>query len=261
MLALPINNTLPFAESILCWCLANYAFGSDPVRPNQGSRQIPGRTIDRRWFASIALRSIVSALLLAAASGFTSMSIYIAAAIVAGALILPIVRASFIPLRSLAEFELGANGIAVLLLWRICISFSAQTAFSWPSQINANQLAALSIGFAVFIYMIHGGDLFVRGILEKSGGLPVLDESEGGAETYNHGKVIGQIERVIVVLIVMAGNLQALAFFFAAKGLIRSKELDRRPMADYFLLGSLSSFLLGLAGGLLLQRTITWLWK
>src|SRR5260370_15837566 len=109
--------------------------------------------------------------------------------------------------------------------------------------------------------MIHGGDLFVRGILEKSGGLPVLDESEGGAETYNHGKVIGQIERVIVVLIVMAGNLQALAFFFAAKGLIRSKELDRRPMADYFLLGSLSTFLLGLAGGLLLQRTITWLWK
>ncbi len=123
MLALPMNNTLPFAESILCWCLANYAFGSDPVRPNQGAGQIPERTITSRWFASIALRSIVSALLLAAASGFTSMSIYIAAAIVAGALILPIVRARFVPLRSLAEFELGPNGIAVLLLWRICLFF------------------------------------------------------------------------------------------------------------------------------------------
>lgn len=81
------------------------------------------------------------------------------------------------------------------------------------------------------------------------------------AESYTHGRLIGQVERAIVILIVMAGNLQALAFFFAAKGLIRSRELDSRSRVDYLLLGSLSSFLIALAAGLVEQRTMAALWK
>jgi hypothetical protein len=85
---------------------------------------------------------------------------------------------------------------------------------------------------------------------------PRFETSEG----YAHGTMIGQIERLIVVLVVMGGNLQALAFFFAAKGLIRSKELEERARADYFLLGSLASFLVALAAGLILQQVIGHLW-
>ena len=256
-----MTNTLPFAESALCWCLANYAFGADPVRPDQRTEPVVPPVAGGRWLRRVGLRSLFAALLLASTCRFTWLSLCLAAILVIASLIVPQVRARFIPLRLLAEFELCANGIAVFLLWQVCLAFPAQADYVWLPQMSASRLAALCIGLAVFIYMIHGGDLFVRGILEKSGGLPVLDDTAEGIETYNHGKVIGQVERVIVVLIVMAGNLQALAFFFAAKGLIRSKELDRRPMADYFLLGSLSSFLLGLAAGLLLQQTMAWLWR
>jgi hypothetical protein len=59
----------------------------------------------------------------------------------------------------------------------------------------------------------------------------------------------------------MAGNLAALAFFFAAKGLIRSRELEERARVDYLLLGSLISFLIALAAGLILQKTVAILWK
>jgi hypothetical protein len=62
------------------------------------------------------------------------------------------------------------------------------------------------------------------------------------------------------LLVVIGGNLQAPAFFFAAKGLIRSKELEQRARADYFLLGSLASFVVVLAAGLILQRVIGPLW-
>ena len=69
------------------------------------------------------------------------------------------------------------------------------------------------------------------------------------------------MERVIVVLIVMTGNYATLAFFFAAKGLIRSRELEERTLADYFLLGSPSSFLLALVAGMIMQNTIARLCK
>jgi hypothetical protein len=54
-----------------------------------------------------------------------------------------------------------------------------------------------------------------RGLLEKAGGIPspAVLTNEG----YTHGRMIGQVERAIVVLIVMGGSLGALAFFFAAK--------------------------------------------
>ena len=64
-----------------------------------------------------------------------------------------------------------------------------------------------------------------------------------------------------MVLIVLGVTLQTLAFFFAAKGLVRSKELEERTRADYFLLGSLASFLIALAAGLILQKVVAALWQ
>ena len=69
----------------------------------------------------------------------------------------------------------------------------------------------------------------------------------------NHGRLIGNIERLILVLFVANGQYTALAFFFAAKGLIRSKDVERRAWADYLILGSLTSFLVAVVVGLLIQ--------
>jgi hypothetical protein len=69
----------------------------------------------------------------------------------------------------------------------------------------------------------------------------------------NHGRLIGNIERLILVLFVANGQYIALAFFFAAKGLIRSKDVERRAWADYLILGSLTSFLVAVVAGLLIQ--------
>jgi hypothetical protein len=158
-------------------------------------------------------------------------------------------------------FELALCGGAVLSFYLITADSVSRSLPDAGMSLSRDRWSALCAGAALLVYMIRGGNYIVRGILKRAGGMPDAGEPRfEGSEGYAHGTMIGQIERVIVVLVVMGGNLQALAFFFAAKGLIRSKELEERARADYFLLGSLASFLVALIAGLVLQQVIGHLW-
>ena len=185
-----------------------------------------------------------------------------AALVLIGSLAVRWLRRTFIPVHRFLEFEVTANGIAVIGLHLICGGAASWWVPDLGIPLDRGQWSVVCIGAALLVFMIRGGNYMVRGILRRAGGLP--DADEPGFETregYAHGRMIGQVERIIVVLVVMGGSLQALAFFFAAKGLIRSKELEERPRADYFLLGSLASFLVALVAGLILQRVIAGLWR
>jgi hypothetical protein len=255
-----MTDWLLFAESLFVWHLVNYALSTDPVRDDKVHPEIVGDEVRdwRLWLAGVASRSLAAAILVVAAHGFGCTSFLLAGFLFAGSILLPVAR-RLIPVVSLAEFELLANGLAALFIWRVCAHLRAGPATPWLTGLNSSQVSAVFICAALFIYAIRGGSYLVRGILEKAGGIPppaVLTN-----ESYTHGRIIGQVERAIVLLIVMAGNLQALAFFFAAKGLIRSRELEDRARVDYLLLGSLISFLIALASGLILQKTVAVLWK
>jgi len=254
-----MTDLLLFAESLFVWHLVNYALSTDPVRDDKIHPEITGDEARdwRSWLVGVGSRSLAAAILVMAAHGFGRTSFLLAGVLLAGSILLPVVR-RLIPVASLAEFELLANGLAVLSIWRVCAYSHADSAPRWFT-FDSNQASALFICAALCIYAIRGGSYLVRGILEKAGGIPppAILTNQG----YTHGRIIGQVERAIVLLIVMAGNLQALAFFFAAKALIRSRELDERARVDYLLLGSLISFLVALAIGLILQKIVAVSWK
>ena len=66
----------------------------------------------------------------------------------------------------------------------------------------------------------------------------------------SRGKLIGYIERLLVITLTMIGAYPSIAFIIAAKSIARFKQLDDRNWAEYFLLGTLTSILLGLMLGL-----------
>lgn len=72
----------------------------------------------------------------------------------------------------------------------------------------------------------------------------------------SRGKLIGYLERLLVVLLTAAGAYQSIAFIIAAKSIARFKQLNDRNWAEYFLLGTLSSIFLGLVLGLVVQRVL-----
>ena len=255
-----MHDSLLFSESLLFWAVANYSYSSDPARDDEDPHR------QTRWFGvsvppSLVTWSIGIAILLVLISGLGVQQFTVAAVVVIGSLTARWLRRTFVKVRNLMEFEIGLCVIATFLLHLITNAGVARLLPSFGLALSRGQWSVLCTGAALLVYMIQGGNYIVRGILKRAGGMP--DATEPQFETregYAHGRIIGQIERIIVVLVVMGGNLQALAFFFAAKGLIRSKELEERARADYFLLGSLASFVVGLCAGLILQQVIEHLW-
>jgi len=165
-----------------------------------------------------------------------------------------------------------------------------------PGSVSSAQLAAICILTSTLLVVVRGGTYIVRGVLRKSSDLlterrlrrrPALprlskvsfeSDFEGSVTTvaasveepmepavdakeYNRGRLIGDLERIVLTIVVAAGSYAALAFLVAAKGLVRFDEFENnRDFAEYFLIGSLSSVLVALCAGLALRFALLHLW-
>jgi hypothetical protein len=89
----------------------------------------------------------------------------------------------------------------------------------------------------------------------------------GLSEEYNYtifskhdlsrGKLIGYIERLLVLILTFYGSYPAIGFIVAAKSIARFKQMDDRDWAEYFLLGTLTSMLIGIGLGIVLREVLT----
>jgi hypothetical protein len=64
------------------------------------------------------------------------------------------------------------------------------------------------------------------------------------------GKVIGYLERILIYVFVLAGELAAVGFLVAAKSILRFGELkdsEHRMESEYIIIGTLASFAYGIA--------------
>lgn len=130
-------------------------------------------------------------------------------------------------------------------------------------------LADLSIYLAALVTLTAGGNLFSRGLLQFSGiSLPQNNQpptpvpqpqatpaqnASGQAATAvpsiaaqpatnaRAGRMIGSLERLIILIGLVAGSWEIMAAVIALKTVGRFKELDERLHAEYFLIGSLAS--------------------
>jgi hypothetical protein len=73
----------------------------------------------------------------------------------------------------------------------------------------------------------------------------------------SRGKLIGYIERLLVILLTFYSAFPAIAFIVTAKSIARFKQMDDRDWAEYFLLGTLTSMFLGILFGILLREVLT----
>lgn len=82
-----------------------------------------------------------------------------------------------------------------------------------------------------------------------------LDRREVG-----RGRMIGNVERFILLLLAIMASYPAVGFLMAAKGFVRAKEFENRNYAEYFLIGTLVSTALALVVGTLLRLGFSDVW-
>lgn len=159
-----------------------------------------------------------------------------------------------------AEFELGITSTYVILSALLVGNETLRplvTLIRLP--ISDSHLAAICFGAAIALFIVRGGTQVVRGILNKAQTLPIIERQVDEVE-YNRGRLIGSIERLLLAGMVAVGSYAALGFLVAAKGLVRSKDLERHAFAEYFLIGTLASTALAVVAGGLLRLVFMALW-
>ena len=79
---------------------------------------------------------------------------------------------------------------------------------------------------------------------------------EGTETLANAGKRIGQLERFLILTFILIDQFAAIGFLLAAKSILRfgdTKEANHRKINEYVLVGTMTSFALTIAFGLLLR--------
>ncbi len=126
-------------------------------------------------------------------------------------------------------------------------------------------LAMLVVGVALFL--LESGNVVVRAALSGEHAWRPTDTAPPASDApsaigpaqprggFMGGRLIGPLERVIVLLLTLATAYSLLAAMLAAKGIVRFPEISRDgetgARAEYFLVGSLVSWVIALGGAFL----------
>ena len=107
--------------------------------------------------------------------------------------------------------------------------------------------------FAGFVATVQGSGFLVGKVAERLIGQNQLevDGLKGG------GKLIGQLERALIFLLVLIGQPAGIGFLVAAKSILRFKESKEQKLAEYVLIGTLLSFGLAIALSVLTMKAMS----
>lgn len=113
---------------------------------------------------------------------------------------------------------------------------------------------------AAFVFNARGGTMLVRKTLARYS--TVTPESfEGGRDEYEMGKIVGTLERFLVLTLVMFGQWTAAGFVIAAKFLInlpglRNNKGGGSAEQNYRLIGTLTSLFIAVVSGVLVKMAV-----
>lgn len=137
-----------------------------------------------------------------------------------------------------------------LHLGSICIAWWLLVQLAWwtprPLPVPVETVTWFLVAFAAYGFAWNGGGAIVRELLRSRGADDVTTPDQ-------MGKLIGCLERWIVITLVLLAQWSAIAFVFAAKSIARFKQIEERKFAEYYLVGTLASLVVAVTIGLVLQ--------
>lgn len=258
-------EVLAWAELLVAWSLVNYVLARDPFG-FQAIQESLRNGLPTRWIFQVVVRSVAVGVATLLIAGLSPAGGVLAVVTISGTFTLPLGRRFLVTkeIKAGAEWEIVVNVLIVFVAaWIVGHAHLGVTHAVVRIPLSSERLTALAMAWSALAFAGQGGTHIVRGILDKVGTIPQTSAGSNKLDTmeYNRGRVIGNLERGVMLLTVVIGAYGSLGFLVAAKGLIRIKELEEdRDFAEYFLIGTLSSVLIALALGFLVRHAFLAWW-
>ncbi len=141
-----------------------------------------------------------------------------------------------------------AHMVSTLLILRFCLSVGSVGVFCG----GGLQWMVVGAGFAL---SVQGAGFLVGKVTSTLQEENALEEKINGLK--NGGRLIGQLERALIFLLVVLGQPTGIGFLIAAKSILRFGEAkEDQQLAEYVLIGTLLSFGLAIAASALTMAVL-----
>ena len=159
--------------------------------------------------------------------------------------------------RPLLHFTLD-QGLHILVLCAACLVWSLLSERSANGILNGFTpfLTSIAVVLSAYAFIPRGGAAIVGALLhscsrpDQGNLIQVVDNQVA------MGRLIGVLERTLLLTLVLSDQWGALALVLAAKSIARFKDLQERSFAEYYLVGTLTSVLVAVATGLAVKLLI-----
>ena len=160
-----------------------------------------------------------------------------------------------------AQVDGGRRGQRLLLFEALFVGAAAAAGHFLGKLVapspNGYDWGRVGVMVTAYLYVCGRGITVVRAVLD----LPDLrmrrdEDRTAGAVDVARGRAIGVLERALTLTFVLLGQYGAAGLVVAAKSLARFKALEDREFAEYFLVGTLASLLLAVAGGVAVHAVL-----
>jgi hypothetical protein len=237
-------------RNVLLALLAAAHLASDLVPARRGSHAHEYPTFRARFAGALCVHAVVLAVAWIARP-WPGLALIAASACVHALLanIGPRVLPRELPGRLYAFLTLQALHAAVVVAaWSL-----------WPDLGDARHrlppwLGPVAAAVAVFAFNVDRGSNLVSIVLR---GLRDEDQPSGSTSTSGAGRLIGILERWVLVTLILLGQWGGIGFVLAAKSVARFKELEaNRHFAEVYLVGTMTSVVIAMATGALLRALV-----
>ena len=138
----------------------------------------------------------------------------------------------------------------IILFIAVSLTFFSLTDFNPViNVIAAKQYIVLTAGF---LFILKPTNIFIKEMLSTF----EIESTPQSQELEKAGRLIGILERILVVIFVLIGQFGAIGFLIAAKSILRYKDTDLLK-TEYVLIGTMLSFGIAVLVGLLIQFILT----
>ena len=125
----------------------------------------------------------------------------------------------------------------------------------WPARVHLDgdptKIGRIALCVAVYAFNLNGGSGLVTALLRG-----MRPERADPSTPTGPGRLIGILERLLIVTLVWRDQWSAVGLVLTAKSVARYKRLEEQEVAEAYLIGTMSSVAVAMASGLLLSALL-----